>query len=461
MYPFSKDPSLSDTMRASHVRPFSGASFTDSYDNDLETLFGDQQPQDDDFFHPFDLFTPMPSFQIPDPKRSSRSQLLDDTFSSEDASFISFISADYPSEYSFGALSDDAPAKGSPYDLLTLSDSSSSSLLSSFPDSPRHPFNATSSKNPLNNSSLFEPVSYPTVPASLCTPQKHNNPNKHSVSASSSSSPSSTPFSPSSSSPISFSSNNNNNNSTIHNNNKHQLLSSSPVNSLHNNTSSIVAAAPKRQRTASGAGSSATTTKMASRIFALQRMFSARAPPRKPDFLSEAQWRDLVSRPLLVEVVECQNGRVSVRMCSTFDVIVHSQANYGQALKEWTESPATRFRWWSDFSIGDIKVANRNVNKAGTEIERTVMLPQQLIGHPLIQAAWKRRDNAALLQEFSSFFSRLWNNYLHPDDHALYEDGGFGRTRKRPRSNDSTRALELTIDQTKAALDQSSLSTRF
>lgn len=173
---------------------------------------------------------------------------------------------------------------------------------------------------------------------------------------------------------------------------------------------------------------------MSSRIYAFHTLFSQKLPESKPGFLSDADWAelvDLVATGKLVSIVEFREGRLSVRLPIGYDIIIHSLANYGPALTEHTTSASTRFRWWTDSSIPQLKVSNRKVNNV--VVERSIQLPDSIVAHPYLQTLFRNDRFAELCSELMDFFNALLKCFLHPDDYANFEDGQFGRSRKRPR----------------------------
>lgn len=197
----------------------------------------------------------------------------------------------------------------------------------------------------------------------------------------------------------------------------------------------------------SGKSSGAPSSKMSSRIYAFHTLFSQKLPDNKPEFLSDIEWVELLDAAdarKLVSVIEFREGRLSVRLLVTFDIIIHSLANYGVALKEHTPSASTRFRWWTDSQIPQLKVSNRNISK--TVVERTVILPDSIVNHPYLQTLYSQDNHDGLFSEFTSFFASLLKRFLHPDDFTNFEEGAFGRSRKRPRQvTDANAAFESVV----------------
>jgi hypothetical protein len=198
-----------------------------------------------------------------------------------------------------------------------------------------------------------------------------------------------------------------------------------------------------------------TTAKIASRVYALYRLFSARLPERRAAWLTDAQHRALRNRRTLVKVLEFGQGRLVISFPVDFDIIVHSQANYGMGLTESAALQQTRFRWWSDFQIEDLNGNRIYVEQRcdNNEIIRTVHLPAELVNHPHLQRLFKRKDQQGLLAHIADFFEHLLDGYLVREDRRSFSQSGFGRTRRHPLPSPMQRPLQTVLERTLDFLD--------
>ena len=178
------------------------------------------------------------------------------------------------------------------------------------------------------------------------------------------------------------------------------------------------------------------SSKAASRLYATFLMFSAQLPIVCPQFISSQVWATLRQAFLegtLVQIVRFAAGTVTVRVPESYDIIIHSRANYGPSFVDYTSSLKTRFRWWSDCAVAQLRPI-KNSRYSPSQIERSLSLPVQITAHPYMQSLFAfSSQHHLLLRELSDFFASLLQSYLHPDDKDALDHAGFGRTRRKLR----------------------------
>jgi hypothetical protein len=123
---------------------------------------------------------------------------------------------------------------------------------------------------------------------------------------------------------------------------------------------------------------------------------------------------------------------ICITIPEEYDLTIHSRANYGEELKEFTSSTKTRFRWWSDAALDELKPIKNRADPPGM-IQRTVTLPEAFVKHPVVERLVESRQYTKLLRLISRFFSHLLQGYLHTEDRSVLDADGFGRSRKKPR----------------------------
>lgn len=189
------------------------------------------------------------------------------------------------------------------------------------------------------------------------------------------------------------------------------------------------------------------SSKDSTRIFALMWLCSGYLPTSKPEWVPRPLWEFLLQQRelgTLVQIVTFGRGILTLRFPEVYDVIVHSRAIYGPALRKWTKSLKTRFRWWSDNSVKQFHpIKNSRISE--THLERIITLPLEITEHPYLQGLFREGgDHQKLLNEISDFFANLLHGWLNREDIEVLDLLGFGRTRRKlqVRYNDADRGFD-------------------
>jgi hypothetical protein len=158
-----------------------------------------------------------------------------------------------------------------------------------------------------------------------------------------------------------------------------------------------------------------TLMKVALRLFAFQYMYSQRLPSEKPLHITEVDWQQLLvlqRGKQLVQLKKLSETKFTVILPERYDEIVHAAAN--DQVDEVMKAKKTRFRWWSDTNIDEIKPVT-NV-KASPFVERTITLPESILKHPYTRMLMENKRNAEIVDFVSEFFSNMFLRYVHPED---------------------------------------------
>lgn len=179
-----------------------------------------------------------------------------------------------------------------------------------------------------------------------------------------------------------------------------------------------------------GADAEGGLNKVATRLFAFQVLFSKWLPPVRPSFVSEETWQSWKSDSNFVVLNRFCQGQVVLTFPQDYDIIVHSRVNYGDKLVKCSPKPKTRYRWWSDTSVGLLGPIKNTTT--GKFVERIAFLPIEITSNPyLASLAETDKGRLQLMKELANLFGDVLAKVLPEDTIESRKMNGFGVSRSK------------------------------